>query len=63
MIEKPFGRDLESSNDLSDQLGQLFTEEEIYRIDHYLDSGQGDCSESGMLNISGEVVCGNCLFF
>lgn len=36
VIEKPFGRDLESSNDLSDQLGQLFTEEEIYRIDHYL---------------------------
>eukprot|EP00250_Pteridium_aquilinum_P004455 c14662_g1_i3 orf=1-963(-) len=36
VVEKPFGRDLSSSNELSAQLGQLFTEEQIYRIDHYL---------------------------
>ncbi|KAH7315167.1 hypothetical protein KP509_21G037100 [Ceratopteris richardii] len=36
VVEKPFGKDLASSNELSDQLGELFTEEEIYRIDHYL---------------------------
>lgn len=36
VVEKPFGKDLASSDELSDQLGQLFTEEEIYRIDHYL---------------------------
>ena len=36
MVEKPFGKDLASSDELSDHLGKLFTEEEIYRIDHYL---------------------------
>jgi len=36
IIEKPFGHDLESSAKLSKHLSALFTEEEIYRIDHYL---------------------------
>lgn len=36
IVEKPFGRDLESSNNLSSHLAALFREEEIYRIDHYL---------------------------
>ncbi|KAI3650266.1 hypothetical protein MP228_004853 [Amoeboaphelidium protococcarum] len=36
IVEKPFGRDLESSNKLASQLGPLFTEAEIFRIDHYL---------------------------
>lgn len=36
VVEKPFGKDLASSDELSSQLGHLFTEEEIYRIDHYL---------------------------
>ena len=36
IVEKPFGKDLESSNELSAQLSSLFREEEIYRIDHYL---------------------------
>lgn len=36
MVEKPFGKDLKSSNQLSNHLGALFKEEEIYRIDHYL---------------------------
>uniref|UniRef100_A0A4D5R9C5 Glucose-6-phosphate 1-dehydrogenase n=1 Tax=Scolopendra viridis TaxID=118503 RepID=A0A4D5R9C5_SCOVI len=36
IIEKPFGRDLESSQKLSNHLAGLFKEEEIYRIDHYL---------------------------
>jgi len=36
IIEKPFGHDLESSARLSSHLSALFTEEEIYRIDHYL---------------------------
>ncbi|KAI9258913.1 glucose-6-phosphate dehydrogenase [Phascolomyces articulosus] len=36
VVEKPFGKDLESSTQLAKDLGQLFTEEEIYRIDHYL---------------------------
>ncbi len=36
IVEKPFGKDLESSNRLSVHLSRLFTEDEIYRIDHYL---------------------------
>ena len=35
-MEKPFGKDLQSSNKLSEHLSQFFSEEEIYRIDHYL---------------------------
>lgn len=36
IIEKPFGRDSASSLKLSNHLASLFTEKEIYRIDHYL---------------------------
>ncbi|RXZ84780.1 glucose-6-phosphate dehydrogenase [Paenibacillaceae bacterium] len=36
IIEKPFGYDLPSAQQLNDQISQVFKEEEIYRIDHYL---------------------------
>ncbi|XP_045764409.1 glucose-6-phosphate 1-dehydrogenase [Maniola jurtina] len=36
IIEKPFGRDDETSEKLSNHLASLFKEEQIYRIDHYL---------------------------
>jgi glucose-6-phosphate 1-dehydrogenase len=36
VIEKPFGHDLKSAHDLNVLLGDLFTEDQIYRIDHYL---------------------------
>ena len=36
IVEKPFGRDLQSSQELSVHLASLFKEEQIYRIDHYL---------------------------
>ncbi len=36
IIEKPFGHDLESAHDLNQHLLGLFSEEQIYRIDHYL---------------------------
>lgn len=36
IVEKPFGKDLASSNELSLHLSKLFAEDEIYRIDHYL---------------------------
>ncbi|KAF8820810.1 glucose-6-phosphate 1-dehydrogenase [Cardiosporidium cionae] len=36
IIEKPFGRDLVSSNQLSKNLATVLSENEIYRIDHYL---------------------------
>ncbi|HEU4480254.1 MAG TPA: glucose-6-phosphate dehydrogenase, partial [Actinomycetota bacterium] len=35
-VEKPFGYDLASARDLSDQLGRWFDEDQIFRIDHYL---------------------------
>jgi len=36
IIEKPFGYDLASARDLNELLARHFTEEEIFRIDHYL---------------------------
>lgn len=36
VIEKPFGYDLHSAQKLNEELNQVFKEEEIYRIDHYL---------------------------
>ena len=36
IVEKPFGRDLESSEQLGKELNALFSEDQIYRIDHYL---------------------------
>jgi glucose-6-phosphate 1-dehydrogenase len=36
IIEKPFGHDLKSAQDLNDKLSQTFEEDEIFRIDHYL---------------------------
>lgn len=36
LVEKPFGRDLQSARELNRRLGTVFKEEEIYRIDHYL---------------------------
>jgi len=36
VIEKPFGHDLESSRELSQQLSEILNEDQIYRIDHYL---------------------------
>ncbi len=36
VFEKPFGRDLRSSQQLSQSLGRMLREEQIYRIDHYL---------------------------
>jgi len=36
VIEKPFGRDRASSDELVASMGQVFTEDQTYRIDHYL---------------------------
>lgn len=36
VVEKPFGRDLESARELNRSLHRAFPEEEIFRIDHYL---------------------------
>jgi glucose-6-phosphate 1-dehydrogenase len=36
VVEKPFGRDLESARELNADLRRYFDESQIYRIDHYL---------------------------
>ncbi|GAB5034319.1 glucose-6-phosphate dehydrogenase [Nannochloropsis oceanica] len=36
VVEKPFGHDYDSCERLSEGLGELFTEDHLYRIDHYL---------------------------
>ena len=36
ILEKPFGTDLNTAKQLDMQLGSLFKEEQIYRVDHYL---------------------------
>lgn len=36
IIEKPFGHDLKSAQDLNEKVSKAFEEDEIYRIDHYL---------------------------
>ena len=36
IIEKPFGTDLQSAETLNRRLHTVFTEDQIYRIDHYL---------------------------
>ncbi len=36
LLEKPFGTDLASAEELIKSTNQLFSEEQIYRIDHYL---------------------------
>lgn len=36
LIEKPFGEDADSAEKLHEQLSNVFNEESVYRIDHYL---------------------------
>jgi glucose-6-phosphate 1-dehydrogenase len=36
VLEKPLGRDLASAQVINDEVGQVFAEDQTYRIDHYL---------------------------
>jgi len=36
VVEKPYGRDLQSAKELEEAIHRVFDEEQIYRIDHYL---------------------------
>src|SRR6516162_1623460 len=36
ILEKPFGHDLKSAQELNDDVSHVFPEDSIYRIDHYL---------------------------
>lgn len=36
VMEKPIGHDLQSSKDINDAVAEVFSEKQVYRIDHYL---------------------------
>jgi glucose-6-phosphate 1-dehydrogenase len=36
IIEKPFGHDLASARQLNEEVARVFSEDQVYRIDHYL---------------------------
>ena len=36
VLEKPVGRDYESAREINDEVGRCFSENQIFRIDHYL---------------------------
>jgi glucose-6-phosphate 1-dehydrogenase len=36
IVEKPFGRDLKTARNLNETIHQVFSEDQVYRIDHYL---------------------------
>jgi glucose-6-phosphate 1-dehydrogenase len=36
MLEKPIGHDLDSSRDILDAVGAIFSEDQVFRVDHYL---------------------------
>ena len=36
IIEKPFGHDLQSARELNDNVNKVLSEDQIFRIDHYL---------------------------
>jgi glucose-6-phosphate 1-dehydrogenase len=36
VLEKPIGVDLQSARDINDQVGEVFAESQVFRIDHYL---------------------------
>src|SRR4051794_15116028 len=36
VVEKPFGHDLDSARDLAEEMHRYITEEQLYRIDHFL---------------------------
>ncbi len=50
IVEKPFGRDLESCKDILGRLGRHFDETSLFRIDHYL--GKEMVQVSGVMSIS-----------
>src|SRR5438034_6077840 len=50
VIEKPFGRDLDSAKRLNREMLKVFRESQVYRIDHYLDR------KSTRLNSSHTVI-------
>jgi glucose-6-phosphate 1-dehydrogenase len=53
LVEKPFGNDVETAQELDKTLGLLFKEEQIFRIDHYL--GKGALQDILMFRFSNSI--------
>lgn len=51
IVEKPFGKDSASFEELSSAMGALYSEDYIYRIDHYLGKSFVACCESKVGNL------------
>ncbi|MCS7463910.1 glucose-6-phosphate dehydrogenase [Paenibacillus doosanensis] len=54
LIEKPFGHNLQSARELNRQLSEAFSEDEIFRIDHYL--GKPMVQKLGVLQQNNPVL-------
>src|SRR5207244_12195793 len=54
VMEKPFGFDLASAMELNRELHEVFDENQIYRIDHYL--GKETDRKSTRLNSSHQII-------
>ncbi|XP_067873084.1 GDH/6PGL endoplasmic bifunctional protein [Heterodontus francisci] len=55
VLEKPFGHDLNSAQQLAEELQKVLREEEMYRIDHYL--GKQQIRNNGLdFTVSSEVT-------
>ena len=50
IIEKPFGHDLASAQALNRQIQRILSEDQIYRIDHFL-------GKETVQNITGAALC------
>jgi len=53
LVEKPFGNNVETAQELDKTLGLLFKEEQIFRIDHYL--GKGALQDILMFRFSNSI--------
>ena len=54
MLEKPIGKDLASADAINDGVAQVFDEERVYRVDHYL--GKPYAEEELLALVAGHVA-------
>ena len=55
IVEKPFGRDSASSEALAAELGKLYPEAQLWRIDHYLVGTGVMCCRIGLMRPCGDT--------
>ena len=56
VLEKPFGRDLKSAQELDEIVQRFYPEERVYRIDHFLGSELQSPGQSGALCPAGLCI-------